>query len=673
METTFKAHATVRNLPVIPLRGNVAFPHTHYRIDALSGSAAFAFAEALNAGEDVLLLTQKDIMQDTLDADSFFMVGTVAKTKKVVQNSDMTRTVVFECLNRAAVLQVSENENVFRALIAEMGEPDVSVDAVPDAKQKISVLRELLAKMEPFAKEPAHTAYLAASSIEDVGAMSDFVASSVLTDYTVKQLVLDEIDPVQRVSYINDALRNELERLQCEASVQATVQENIEENHREYYLREQLKAIQNELGGDEDEEIREYSELIEKANLSKEVKDKLQKELSRLAKTPYGAAESTVLRNYLDTCLDIPWNAYAEESSTVAEAAEILNADHDGLDKVKERILEYIAVRQISDKVKSQILCLVGPPGVGKTSIALSIARALKRPYARISLGGIRDEADIRGHRKTYVGAMPGRIVEALTHAKVMNPVIILDEIDKLTSNQMGDPASALLEVLDPEQNKNFRDHFTELPMNLSECIFIATANYYGGIPAPLLDRMEILELNSYTDSEKLDIASHHLIPKQLESHGLTPKQLRFTHDGILEIIRHYTKESGVRQLEREIAAICRKVAKKIAENTAKTACVTPKTLKQYLGARKFFEDAPEAQPPVGVVNGLAYTSAGGDLLKVEVLVMEGTGKVELTGSLGDVMKESARIAISFVRSVSDRLGIAPDFYLKKDIHIHFP
>ncbi len=662
----------LRTLPVIPLRGNVAFPHTHYHIEALNGCAAYAFAEAINKGDDVLLLTQQDITQDTLDIESFFSVGTICKVKKVTKNSETSHSVIFECLHRGVVIHMSANEKAFYALVSEVHDTATPDAATDEMREKISLLRDLLLQIKSYVPEPAGTSYIAASSIDDISVLCDFLASNMLSDYRAKQLILDEVDSTERLDILIEALRFEAERLSCDASIQQTVKDNIEENQREYYLREQLKAIRSELG-DEDSELQEYSDAIERAALPEEVREKLLKELGRLAKAPMGSADSTVLRNYLDICLDIPWGITADDGVSVASAKEILDADHDGLDKVKERILEYIAVRKITDSVKSQILCLVGPPGVGKTSIAISIAKAMSRPYSRISLGGVRDEADIRGHRKTYVGAMPGRIIEAITHAKAMNPVIILDEIDKLSSSQMGDPASALLEVLDPEQNKNFRDHFVELPTDLSNCIFIATANYYGGIPAPLLDRMEVIELNSYTDTEKFNIAIHHLIPKQLEAHGLTGKGLRFSDEGIYEMIRHYTKEAGVRHLEREIATICRKFAKKLADGTAKTATITPKTLKQYLGAPRYADETLDPVAPIGVVNGLAYTSAGGDLLKVEVLVMEGTGKIELTGSLGDVMKESAKIAISYVRSIADKLHIDPKFYSTKDIHIHFP
>jgi ATP-dependent Lon protease len=392
-----------------------------------------------------------------------------------------------------------------------------------------------------------------------------------------------------------------------------------------------------------------------------------------LAKTPFGAAESTVLRNYIDTCLDIPWCIATEQTPTVAEARKVLDADHAGLEKVKKRILEYVAVKQISPDVKNQILCLVGPPGVGKTSVAISIARAMKRKYARISLGGVRDESDIRGHRKTYVGAMPGRIAEALTTAGVNNPVIILDEIDKLAKSLQGDPASALLEVLDPEQNKHFRDHFLELPMDLSDCLFIATANDFDGIPLPLIDRMEIITLSSYSRTEKFHIAKRHLLPKQLTRHGLSKRALKLTDDALFELIDFYTREAGVRNLEREIASLARKAAVHIADEGCKTVRITAKTVNEMLGKRKYLKEELEKTNPVGVVNGLAYTQSGGDLLKVEVAVMDGDGKVTLTGQLGEVMKESASLAISYIRTVANKLGIAPDFYKKKDIHIHFP
>ncbi len=658
-------------IPVIPLRGNVAFPHVNFRLESLAGGAFHAFSDAVAEDNYMILLTQQDIMQDEPGEEDFYSIGTIARTRKVIQNPDMSRTVIFDCLARAQVLKITACETHLRATVIPLPEENSPEDNSLDGD--VSLLRNVLKELEPFVHAAAKTAYLAAMSIDDIGLLCDYISANLLNDYIRKQAVLGELDLQARLALLIEGLREELDIAAYDAEIQKTVTDHIEGNHRDYYLREQLKVIQNELGVEEDDEIKEYADKIDALDLPVYVKDKLNKELSRLAKTPFGAAESTVLRNYLDICLDIPWNRYSSDKISVKEAREILNADHDGLDTIKERILEYIAVQQIAPDVRGQILCLVGPPGVGKTSIALAAARAMKRNVARISLGGVRDEADIRGHRKTYVGAMPGRLVDALTDAKSMNPVIVLDEIDKLSSSQMGDPASALLEVLDPEQNRTFRDHFTELPMDLSGCVFIATANYYDGIPAPLLDRMEVIELSSYTEREKREIALHHLIPKQMKNNGLTKSQLRFTETGINEIIRKYTRESGVRELERKIAAVCRKVALMIAEETCTSAVIGKANAERLLGVPKYSETKRDTILPAGVVNGLAYTAAGGDVLKVEVLVMNGTGKIELTGSLGDVMQESAKIAVSYVRSIASCLDIPADFYKTKDLHIHFP
>ena len=533
-----------------------------------------------------------------------------------------------------------------------------------------SMLRQLVELHPSFDEEMR----LAAEAIRSPGYYADFVASSALIDYKNKQTVLEAVTSRSRLEKLMVALGEELMILQTERDIQRTVREKIDKNQRDYFLREQIKALQSELGEfEDDDELKEYDQRIAAARMPEEIKEKLYKELSKLAKTPFGAAEGTVIRTYLDTCLDYPFGIKNESSISVEEAKAILDEDHDGLTKVKDRILEFVAVRQFSPDVKNQIICLIGPPGVGKTSIAASVARALGRKYARVSLGGMHDEAEIRGHRKTYVGAMPGRIVTAIINAKSENPVIVLDEIDKLSSNFRGDPTSALLEVLDPEQNKAFRDNFMEIPIDLSDTLFIATANSYDGIPSPLLDRMEIIELTTYNDSEKLDIAKNHLIPKQLKRNGVPARVFRITDGGILALIRNYTKEAGVRNLEREIASLIRKSAKRIAEGKAKSVRITEKNLADYLGKRKVIPERLEDSDPVGTVNGLAYTQAGGDLLKVEVAVMEGSGKIELTGSLGEVMKESAKIAHSYVRTVADKYGIDPSFYKDKDIHIHFP
>ena len=450
------------------------------------------------------------------------------------------------------------------------------------------------------------------------------------------------------------------------------VRSNLNQNQKEFYLREQIRVIKEELG--EGEEADEYLQRISAIKCSDEVRKRLLKEVDRMQKTPFGSSEATVIRSYLDTCLEIPWEIKTKERLDVRAAKRILDRDHDGLERVKERILEYLAVKQLNPDLKHQILCLVGPPGVGKTSVAASIAEAMKRKYVRVSLGGVRDEADIRGHRKTYIGSMPGRIVNALIEAGTKNPLMLLDEIDKLTRDSHGDPASALLEVLDGEQNKAFRDHFVELPVDLSDCMFIATANTLDTVPKPLLDRMEIIELKTYTKREKLQIAKNHLIPKQLKRHGLTRRKLSIGDDAICEIIDFYTREAGVRSLERRIAELARKAAKRFVEDEGvKTVKIGASDVGSYLGPRKLVPETISETDEVGVVNGLAYTEAGGDVLKVEVAVLDGSGKLELTGSLGDVMKESARIALSLARSLADEYGIDKDFYKTKDIHIHFP
>ena len=468
-------------------------------------------------------------------------------------------------------------------------------------------------------------------------------------------------------------MKHEGELLTTENEINRRVRARLNRHQREYYLREEMKVIQDELGeggGDPDEF---YTRILE-ARLPEEVEEKLLKENSKLARLPFGSAESSVISNYLDVCLELPWTKSSRDRVDVAAARKVLDNDHDGMEKVKERILEFMAVKQIAPELKNQIICLVGPPGVGKTSIAASIARAMKRKYVRVSLGGVRDESDIRGHRKTYIGAMPGRIVTALSQVGVRNPLMLLDEIDKLTRDAHGDPSSALLEVLDPEQNKFFRDHFVEMPFDLSDCLFIATANSLDTIPKPLIDRMEVIQLPSYTKNEKISIALNHLIPKQLKKHGLSKRTLKITDGAVAEVIDYYTREAGVRNLERSVAALCRKAAKRLVEEPdTKRVTIDAADVKTYLGARKMLPEHVSPEDEVGVVNGLAYTESGGDMLRVEVAVLDGTGKLELTGSLGDVMKESAHAALTFVRSIAAQYGIPSDFYQKKDIHIHVP
>ena len=661
-------------LPLIPLRGLVGFPAVQLNIEIVRPISLKAFTAAATLYDaKVLLVAQKDIGCEDPTGEDLFKMGVVAEIKHVVKNPHGNISVIFEGVARAKVGPVrEENGYLIASVIAKKEKQSFRASSQLDAlmHEANSLLRQMVSMHPSFDEEMR----LAAEAIRSPGYFADFVASSALIDYKNKQTVLDAITSRARLEKLLLALGEEFMILQCERDIQKTVREKIDKNQKDYFLREQIKALQSELGEfEDDDELKDYDERISKAKMPEEIKEKLYKELSKLAKTPFGAAEGTVLRTYLDTCLDYPFGIKSEETISVEDAKKILDSDHDGLTKVKDRILEFVAVRQFSTDVKNQIICLVGPPGVGKTSIAASVARALGRKYARVSLGGMHDEAEIRGHRKTYVGAMPGRIVSAIINAKSENPVIVLDEIDKLSSNFRGDPTSALLEVLDPEQNKSFRDNFMEIPIDLSDTLFIATANSYDGIPSPLLDRMEVIELSTYNDSEKMDIARNHLIPKQLKRNGVPAKLFRITDDGLLALIRNYTREAGVRNLEREIASLIRKSAKRIAEGKAKSVRITEKNISEYLGKRKVIPERLESSDPIGIVNGLAYTQAGGDLLKVEVAVMEGSGKIELTGSLGEVMKESAKIAHSYVRTVTDKYGIDAGFYKDKDIHIHFP
>ena len=661
-------------LPVVALRGMVAFPAVQVNIEIMRPISLKAFsASATMHDANLLLLTQKDISEDEPTVRDFYSVGVVAKIKHVVKNPHGNLSVVFEGVSRAKVKTIGLDEGYYTATVITKTERE-GTKHTPEVEVLMHEIKNRLRESKNLNLALTEEVCLAADAITTPGYLADFVASSALIDYKNKQNVLESLMPKTRLEKLLIAMEEELMLMECEHDIQMQVRDKIDKSQKDYFLREQIKAIQSELGDDDDDEIREYEEKIAAAeNLPNEVREKLYKELSKLAKTPYGAAEGTVLRTYLDTCLDFPFGKKSNAKVTVGSARKILERDHYGLEKVKERILEFVAVKQFSPEVKNQIICLIGPPGVGKTSVAASVAEALGRKYARVSLGGMHDEAEIRGHRKTYVGAMPGRIVTALINAKVENPVIVLDEIDKMASNFRGDPTSALLEVLDPEQNKCFRDNFMELPIDLSETLFIATANNYEGIPAPLLDRMEIIELQTYTDTEKLNIAKRHLVPKQLKRNGISKAMFSITDKGIHALIEGYTREAGVRSLEREIASLIRKAAKKIAEGDIESVKITDKNITEFLGKPKVLPEKLEEKSPVGVVNGLAYTQTGGDLLKVEVSVMEGSGKIELTGSLGDVMKESAKIAHSYVRTVADKYGISKTFYKDSDIHIHFP
>ena len=661
------------SLPLIALRGIVGFPGVQLNIEIVRPISLKAFTAAATVHDaKVILATQKDISIEEPTEDDFYDVGVVAEIKHVVKNPQGNLSVVFEGLSRIRINDVRATSGFYLA------EGTIKEERTPArlTKELEALMQEVKNRLKPL--KDIHPSFnddlrMNAEAIVNPGYLADFVASSAVIDYKNKQAVLEAMFPKTRLEKLLVCLEEEHMLLECEHDIQLQVRQKIDRNQKDYFLREQIKAIQSELGEDDDDEISEYEAKIQAANLTDDIKEKLFKELNKLSKTPFGAAEGTVIRAYLDTCLDFPFGVFSNDEVNVDEARAVLDSDHDGLEKVKERILEFVAIKQFSKDVKSQIICLVGPPGVGKTSVAASIARALKRKYARVSLGGMHDEAEIRGHRKTYVGAMPGRIVNAIINAKVQNPVIVLDEIDKMAKDFRGDPTSALLEVLDPEQNKSFRDNFMEIPIDLSDTMFIATANSYDGIPAPLLDRMEIIELSTYTDSEKLAIAKNHLIPKQMAQNGVKKSMFKITDEGILALIKGYTLEAGVRNLERELASLMRKATKKIAEGKAKSVRITEKNLTEFLGKIKVIPEKIDGENPIGVVNGLAYTQAGGDILKVEVAVLDGTGKIELTGSLGDVMKESAKIAHSFVRTLAVEYKIDKDFYKTKDIHIHFP
>lgn len=657
--------------PVIPLRGLVIFPgiptsfeiNNKKSIQALLAAASYentVFLSALEENEEAGTVT-------------LATTGVTARIKQSIKLPDGNYRVLIEGKSRAEYTEIIEGDDFLRARVLIK---NVLVTENGGVKGE-ALRREAIAAFENHIKLlPKMSPEIVASvgAITDPGVLADFIASNVLFDYRDKQRVLEEIDPFRRLETLVELLGSESKILEFKNELHAKVRERLEDNQREYFLKEQMKVIREELGDvAEEQDENGYVERIKESAFSDEVKEKLLKDCDRMNKMPFGSSENSVLRSYLDTVLELPTGIKTKDVFSVEKARKILDEDHDGLKKVKDRILEYIAVKQLAPDLKGQILCLIGPPGVGKSSVAVSVARALGRKFVRVSLGGVRDEADIRGHRKTYIGAMPGRIIAAITQAKSENPVILLDEIDKLTANAQGDPAAALLEVLDIEQNKAFRDHYIEIPVDLSDCIFIATANQADTIPHALYDRMEIIHLPSYTSNEKVSIFNNHLLPKQLKRHGLTRRNVKISEDAVRELIEYYTKEAGVRTLERQTAALCRKIAMQIAEGGKKSVNVTPDTIHALLGPRKVKPDALLPTDTVGVVNGLAWTELGGEMLQVEAQSFEGTGKVELTGNLGDVMQESAKAAISYIRKHAETLGIDKEFYKNRDIHIHVP
>ena len=663
----------LERLPVIALRGLTVFPGAVLHFDVGREKSVRALDRAMNTNQRVFLVTQNDITTDDPDFDALCPVGTVAKVKQVLRLPGESIRVLIQGETRGRVNTVIKLNPYLCARIEHIPEQTHGpVTARTEAEirmayQQFETFMELSQKM-------LGDDMLKLLSSHDPGAIADIMAQDATFDYRKKTQVLCQLDPNRRLHLCNVLLHKELEVLRMEAELQEKVQNSVNKGQREYYLREQLKVIHSELGDDDEEEFDAYESRIKALKLPQESESKLLKELERLRKQPFGSSEAAVIRTYLDTVLELPWNTRTKERIDLTAARKILDEDHFGLEKVKERILEMLAVRKLAPDMKGQILCLVGPPGVGKTSVSMSIARCLNRKLARIALGGVHDEAEIRGHRKTYVGAMPGRILAAVAQAKSSNPLLLLDEIDKLGSDYRGDPSAALLEVLDSEQNATFRDNYLEIPFDLSQCMFITTANTTDTIPRALLDRMEVIELSSYTDEEKLMIVKQHLLPKELARHGLKKSQVRVGDAAIREIIACYTRESGVRNLERELAGMCRKAAMLLtAEEAPKRVTVTTANLEQFLGVRKILPDKLPEKDPVGLVNGLAWTAAGGEMLEVECNVMEGSGKLELTGNLGDVMKESVHAAVSYIRTRTREFGIADDFYKTKDIHVHFP
>ena len=660
-------------MPVLALRGLAIFPEQTVHFDVGRVKSALALEEAMKGDQMLLLIPQKNIVDDDPGYSGLFTIGTVVKVKQILKAQNDNIRVLVTGLRRAKITEMLQTTPYLSAMVESVPEVQVS-----DNLRSRALRREanaLYAGYMDMIERPPQSVQLRLLASDSCGYIADSIAQNAMFDYRDKAKLLCQLNPVRRLEAAVKLLKQEMEMLRLESDIQERTRAIIDQQQKDYYLREQMKAIREELGeGDDINEFAEYEKGILLLNLPEDSETKLMKDLARLKKQPFGSSEGAVLRNYLDTVLELPWNTSTKERVDVETARKILDKDHYGLEKVKERILETIAVRQMAPEMPPQILCLVGPPGVGKTSVAYSVARSLNRKMSRIALGGVHDEADIRGHRKTYVGAMPGRILAAMTQAGSNNPILLLDEVDKMGSDHRGDPSAALLEVLDGEQNKTYRDHYLEIPFDLSNVMFITTANTLDTIPRPLLDRMEIIELNSYTDEEKLMIAKNHLIPKQISKHGLKKSQLRVTDNGIREIIQCYTRESGVRNLERAFAEICRKTAMQLlADENCKRIQITEKNVEKFLGVRKFLPERMNVKDQIGIVTGLAWTSVGGDTLEVEVNVMEGTGKLELTGNLGDVMKESVRTAVSYIRANVNVLGVPADFYKTKDIHVHFP
>lgn len=662
----------IYQLPMLALRGLSVFPGMLLTFDVERPASVAALSAAVKTSRNIFLSAQKNLAEDMPGEDGIYKVGTVCRIcQQLRQPKSGVCRVMVEGLYRAEAVSINTDAKGYTALVRPL--PDkperVKEERLEALVRNCLSLYEEYLHLNPDIPAEQILAVLANPSPANV---SSHIAHNVRFSLEDRQQILETVYPSRRLTLLCKLLSKEINILSIEKELSEAAQEQLNRTQREYYLREEMKIIQEELGDDGDD-AEEYRRKINALPVEKEIKDKLLKELGRLSKQPFGSSEAAVLRNYLDVCLEIPWGKRTAETADIAKARKILDNEHFGLDKVKERVLEYLSVRQLAPDVKGGLICLVGPPGTGKTSIAMSIARATNRKCVRISLGGVHDEAEIRGHRKTYIGSMPGRIINGVIQAGSCNPLMILDEVDKLASDYRGDPSAALLEALDGEQNGSFRDNFLEIPFDLSDVFFVTTANTVDTIPRPLLDRMEVIELSSYTDEEKLQIAKRHLLPKQRKKHGLKASQLQMSEGVIREMIASYTCESGVRRLERELAAVCRKAAGGIAEGKYKRLTVKQGELEPLLGPARYKPERFRARNEVGLVRGLAYTAVGGEVLDVEVSVVDGSGKLELTGNLGDVMKESARAAVTYIRSRAAALHVDPDFYKNKDIHIHFP
>ncbi|MCL2003309.1 MAG: endopeptidase La [Oscillospiraceae bacterium] len=657
-------------LPMIALRGLTVFPEMYIHFDIGRHKSVRALEDALKGDQMVFLVAQKDMRDNDPGAGDVCRVGTISVLRQIIRLPGNNMRVLVEGRQRAVLKSIAEEDPFHIAEVEPLKEPKrVSI-------RLEALIREIKDKFEDYcAHQPrlSPEVIINVQAADSAGYLADYITQHIPVKPMAKQSILEAAHPVKRLERLYVILSNEVEILSVESDLHDRLRDRLVKNQKDYYLREQLKAIKSELGDGGEDEAENYETKINALSLAEETAEKLKKEVARLSRQPGESHESALIRTYLDTCLSLPWNTSTKDRLDVKAARRILDKDHDGLEKVKERILEYLAVKKLAPGIKGQILCLVGPPGVGKTSVAISMARAMGRKLARLSLGGVRDEADIRGHRKTYIGAMPGRIINAVRQAGSNNALILLDEVDKLGADSRGDPSAALLEVLDPEQNVSFRDHYLEVPFDLSQVLFITTANATSTIPRPLLDRMELIELSSYTDEEKVRIAKRHLIPKQMKQHGVSRQMLAFSTTGLRDLIAGWTREAGVRVLERNIAAVCRKTAMRFADGETEKVIVRSLNLPDFLGVRKYRPERPLGQAEVGLVCGLAWTPVGGEVLEVEAGVSEGSGKVELTGNMGDIMKESAKAAFTCIRGLDNSWCIDKEFYKNRDIHIHCP